>query len=348
MIIAVDIGNTTISLGVLKARRVTDCFFFESNQPLAQLKNQLGRALIRIKKKYPRIQESIVCSVVPKTLKIVQRILQNQLKCRPIIIGKDIKVPIRNKYRNPKQVGQDRLVGAYAAKTLYGTPTIIIDFGTAITFDFVSQKGAYEGGIIVPGIRLSAESLFKKTALLPKIPNIKGPRSLIGKNTQESILSGLFYGYGTMSCGLINLITKKFRGTPKVVITGGYTKVMRRFIEKRIDKVDNDLVFKGMSNGLSAKAVTDIGAGCIRSFSGRSLTPCSLSSTRPIPTRPARDANAQRVPCKRSRSGTIPCSWNARKSWVAGSSLNRPGVNQSTGCGMRCDSRCPGKQRRRN
>ena len=101
------------------------------------------------------------------------------------IIGKDIHVPMVNKYKNPKQVCQDRLVGAYAARMLYGEPLIVIDLGTAIAFDVVSAKGEYLGGVIVPGLRLSAESLFTKTALLPEI-DIKAPQSPIGRTTQVS------------------------------------------------------------------------------------------------------------------------------------------------------------------
>ena len=138
-------------------------------------------------------------------------------------------MPMENNY-NPKQIGQDRLVGAYAAKVLYGFPAIIIDFGTATTFDVVNGKGEYDGGLIVPGIRLSTETLFQKTALLPRIENIQAPKNLVGKNTQDSILSGLFYGYGTMSSGLIDLIEKKIKGKAKVIITGGYTSLMKKYI----------------------------------------------------------------------------------------------------------------------
>lgn len=150
-----------------------------------------------------------------------------------------------NKYKNPRQVGQDRLVGAYAAMTLYGKPTIIIDLGTAITFDAVSGKGEYLGGAIVPGIRLSAESLFLKTALLPQI-DIKAPNSVIGRTTQESILSGLFYGYGSLCRGFIDLIAKQIKGKPKVVMTGGHTQLMKKFINRDIRVVDEELVFKGL------------------------------------------------------------------------------------------------------
>ena len=216
--------------------------FLENSAVRFALKNEL----LRIKKKYPQLSGVILCSVVPEHLKIVQRAVQRYLKIEPLIIGKNIKVPIKNNYFNPKQVGQDRLVCAYATKYLYGYPAIVIDFGTAITFDMVSPQGSYEGGIIVPGIRLSVESLYKKTALLPKIDSIHKPRALIGKNTKDSILSGIFFGYGSMCCGLIDQISKQLKGKPKVIVTGGYTHLMKKFISKKISKIDKNLVFKGM------------------------------------------------------------------------------------------------------
>src|SRR6185503_4775114 len=115
------------------------------------------------------IDDFVICSVVPKYLKIGESEIKRRYGKSPVVIGRQISVPIKNNYRNKSQVGQDRLVGAYAAERLYGAPAIIVDFGTAITFDVVSAHGDYDGGIIVPGIRLSAESLFRKTALLPEV-----------------------------------------------------------------------------------------------------------------------------------------------------------------------------------
>lgn len=241
MILAVDIGNTVINFGILKGKQILKVFKTTTKSSQKQLNVLLSKL-----REY-NFKEAIICSVVPKASKVVQSSITKRLGVKPLLIGKDIKVPIKNKYHNPRQVGQDRLVGAYAAKCLYGSPLIIIDFGTAITFDVVNKKGEYEGGIIVPGIRLSAESLFKKTALLPRIDKIKVPSYLVGKDTRGSILSGIFYGYGAMSCGLIDMISKDIKGRPKVIVTGGHTQLMRKFITKKIYKIEKDLVFKGMS-----------------------------------------------------------------------------------------------------
>lgn len=192
------------------------------------------------------MKAAVLCSVVPRLVPLISRAVESGLGMKTLVVGKDMYVPIKNNYGQPKQVGQDRLVCAYAAKIIYGYPAIIIDLGTAITFDVVSGKGSYEGGMIVPGIRLSAESLFKKTALLPDIHIISKPKTLIGKDTETSILSGLFHGYGAMCCGLIDRLAKNIGGKPKVILTGGYAGLIASELEDRANVIDIDLVFKGM------------------------------------------------------------------------------------------------------
>ena len=204
------------------------------------------------------LSRAIICSVVPKASKILEDILKKNVAVD--IIGRDIVVPIKNRYKNPKQVGQDRLVGAYGAMKIYGRPLIVVDLGTAITFDVISAKGEYLGGAIVPGIRLSAESLFLKTALLPNI-EIQAPKHIIGKTTQESILSGLFYGYGSLCKGMIDSLSSQLsfprkvgltdtrscsRESIRVVMTGGHTHLMKKFVSPKIRIIDEDLVFKGI------------------------------------------------------------------------------------------------------
>ncbi len=246
MILAIDIGNTTIALGVCAGLRIVTVYRLATISSKERLTAQLGALLGRIHRHYPSLESAVICSVVPKALVTVRMVLRRKLAIPVRIIGRDVKVPIKNNYKNPRQVGQDRLVGAYAAYRLYQAPCLIIDFGTAITFDVVSRCGEYEGGIILPGLRLSAESLFQKTALLPSIDSIRAPRSLIGRDTKESILSGLLNGYGAMCCGLIDLISDTLKTSPKVIITGGHTHLMRRFIRKKIHCIDTHLVFKGM------------------------------------------------------------------------------------------------------
>lgn len=247
MILAVDIGNTTIACGVCTARKVLAVWRMDTVNSKKNLTAGLKKLFGRVRRQYPSVETVIICSVVPGALAVTEAVIRRIMDVKPLVIGRDIKVPIKNNYKNPRQVGQDRLVGAYAAKCLYKAPCLIIDFGTAITFDIISTRGEYEGGIIIPGLRLSAESLFQKTALLPRIDTIRAPRSLIGKDTAESILSGLFFGYGAMCRGLIDHVAGTMSRRPKVIITGGHTGLMRKFIRTRIDRVDQNLVLKGIA-----------------------------------------------------------------------------------------------------
>jgi type III pantothenate kinase len=246
MILAVDIGNTSISIAVLNGRRIKWIGNLDVQSKPRNLKNIFHKVLIGIPKKF-EINEAIICSVVPDKTNFIIRLIKSELGVPVFVVGKDLIVPITNRYHNPKQVGQDRLIVVYAVKVLYGQPAIVIDLGTAITFDVLSEKGHYEGGIIVPGIRLSLESLHSKTALLPKIESVRSPKTLIGKNTKESILSGIFYGYGEMCSGLIERISNQMKSDPQVIVTGGYTGVMKKFISAKIIKIDQLLVFKGMA-----------------------------------------------------------------------------------------------------
>ena len=246
MILAIDIGNTTISFACVSQKRVQRLGVIDLVSKDKHINDLLYKAIREIKQKKKNISSAMICSVVPKLSTKVKNIINQELKVPGMIVGKDLQVPIKNNYRPKTSVGQDRLVGAYAASQIYGTPVIIIDLGTAITFDIVSKNATYEGGIIVPGICLSAQSLSKKTALLPHIEKIKTPHALIGKNTKESILSGLFHGYGAMCNGLIDQLKTKSLKKAKVIITGGHTHLMKKYVSRKIDTIDQNLVFKGL------------------------------------------------------------------------------------------------------
>lgn len=245
-LLAVDIGNTTIAIAIMSRGKVLKRLRLETVVNTAVLKMSLKKSLRRFVNKKDQIKDIVICSVVPDCNRLIEQCLLDHLGVAVKIIGRDILVPMINRYLHPKQVGQDRLVGAYAAMRLYGQPLIVVDLGTAITFDVVSKKGEYLGGVIVPGLRLSAESLFSKTALLPQI-DIQAPRSPIGRTTQDSILSGLFYGYGMLCQGMIDVLGKSLKQSPRVVMTGGHTQIMKRFVSPKIRIIDEDLVFKGIA-----------------------------------------------------------------------------------------------------
>ncbi|MDP3789448.1 MAG: type III pantothenate kinase [Candidatus Omnitrophota bacterium] len=243
MILAIDIGNTNITFGLFRGSRLVN-----RAQVLTSAVDKYGSFVRNLKQtSNDSVKAIVICSVVPKAEKALIRALRHSFDVRVFVLGKDIKVPIKNLYKNPKEVGQDRLVAAYAASSLYGNsrPIVVIDFGTAVTFDIVSKKGAYLGGLIFPGMEMSLEALSKKAALLPKV-SLKRPSFIIGKTTKDSMASGAFYGYAAMCDGLVSRFEKRFNRKFFVLATGGNAYLISP-LSSSIKKVDNDLVLRGIN-----------------------------------------------------------------------------------------------------
>ena len=252
MLLAIDIGNTNISMGVFEEGKIIkklDIPTEEYNR--GKFKKLLGRA---------KINDVIICSVVPKVTNRLEKDIRRLFSLRPYILGKNLHAPIKNLYRKPAQVGQDRLVNAYAGIRLYGSPLIVVDFGTAITFDVLSTNKEYLGGMILPGLRISLDALFEKTALLPKI-NLSAPGEFIGRDTKSSMLSGLVYGFATLTDCLTERIKEKIGRRTKVIGTGGNINLIGRYCRK-IDKIDKDLTLKGLN--LIYRNFLDSAAHCHR------------------------------------------------------------------------------------
>ncbi len=249
MIITIDIGNSTIGFGFIKDGHVERVSKIE-NEPKSELvRAKLQNFMESVAERY-KIDKVVICSVVPATLKKLRVQIKKNWGVTPLVIGKDLKIPIENKYRKPRQVGKDRLLCAFAALELYGIPAVVIDLGTAITFDGISLKGEYLGGAIIPGLRLSAEALFEKTALLPRV-RIEEPKKVIGRSTEESIQSGIFHGYGALCDGMVERLGEEMGCRPKVIMTGGHAQTMAKFMRHPVLAVDQDLIFKGMALLLS-------------------------------------------------------------------------------------------------
>ena len=233
MLLAIDIGNTTIAFGVFRGKKLISSGKISTQGVLSGKKVKLPAG----------ISVAIISSVVPKATPTVKKMVAQKYKIRPLVLGGNIKAPIKNLYRDQKQVGQDRLVNAVAAKELYGYPAIVVDFGTAITFDVISKKGEYIGGIIVPGIETSLNALSEKAALLPKI-RLSPQKGLIGRDTAESMRSGIFQGFGSLCDGIVLKLKAKY-GKQPVIATGGHCRLMARF-SKSIDIVNPDLTLRGL------------------------------------------------------------------------------------------------------
>ncbi|WP_456384175.1 type III pantothenate kinase [Persephonella sp.] len=225
MIIGIDIGNTTVEIGFIHDiekissyrlktdhARTSDDWFLDLNQ----IFSLEGR---------PQIDRCLISSVVPI---VEDRIAEGFLRLtgkKPLFIGKDLAVPIKNNYSRPEEVGIDRLVNSFAVSRKYGFPAIVVDFGTAITFDVVNEKGEYEGGAIFPGIDASISVLFSKTARLPSV-NLKNVKAVVGKTTADSIRSGIYFGYISLVEGMVERINREAGYRHKLVLTGGSGKVL--------------------------------------------------------------------------------------------------------------------------
>ncbi len=238
MILAIDIGNTNINFALMKKIHKPDCKYV-----MATDGGSLIKILKGIKRKFT-IDKIIVVSVAPVALKRVKNALKIVFKNKHIlIVGKNIKVPIKCEY-NMRQIGQDRLVTAHAAKVLYGLPILVVDFGTAVTFDAVSGKGVYLGGLIVPGIKMSLLSLHDRTSMLPRAHLMK-IHSFIGKDTKSSIRNGMIYGYSAICDGMISRFRKKIDKKIKVIATGGDARLVASYTSS-IKKIDSNLSIKGL------------------------------------------------------------------------------------------------------
>jgi len=243
-ILAVDIGNTNIAVGLFR----DCCLIRRASMPTHNcgfharcLKSLLQKCRVSLSE----VECVIISSVVPVALSRLVCELNRMGPIKIMIIGRDIKVPIKNLYKIKSEVGQDRLVNAYAAKVIYGAPSVIVDFGTAITFDIVSKKGEYLGGLILPGIEMSLKSLYQKTALLPRV-ELKEARSVIGRDTVDSMRGGILFGFGAMCDGLTEQYRKMLGGKMKVLATGGNANLIKRYAGS-IQVVDENITLKGIS-----------------------------------------------------------------------------------------------------
>lgn len=246
MLLVVDIGNTNIKMALFKGKRIVHIWRIatEKNKSYKQYKKSLKKLFCQKKVKSTQIDEVIICSVVPKFTTIFKKVLFSLFKKRPQVLGKDIIAPIKNLYKRPGQVGQDRLANAVAAFQKYGGPIIVVDFGTAVTFDVVSRAGSYLGGIIVPGMELAQNALSENADLLPKI-KLGRPRAFLGRDTVSSIKSGMVYGYSFLVEGIIQNLKKELGPHLQVIATGGKAPLMFAYC-RSINKLCKHLTLEGL------------------------------------------------------------------------------------------------------
>jgi type III pantothenate kinase len=190
------------------------------------------------------IKEVALCSVVPPLTAIFDNMIKRYFEISPLVVAAGVKTGIRICMDNPREVGADRIVDAVAAHHLYGGPLIIVDMGTATTFEIVSKNGDYLGGAIAPGILSSAEALFQRAAMLPRI-ELASPNKVIGTNTIDAMKSGVVYGYVGLVESMVRRLQKELGGKVKVIATGGFSSLIAQETDV-IDEVNTDLTLIGL------------------------------------------------------------------------------------------------------
>lgn len=239
--IAIDVGNTNTCFGIFSKGNLISVHRFSTHKyETVDEWKILIQHLLKNQEEYSASLGSVVPSKDENLIKALKELnILNVLKVKP---GVKTGVPILYEY--PSEVGVDRIVNAVGLKEKYGCPGIVVDFGTAITFDVVSEKGEYLGGLICPGISMSLENLFKKTSLLPLV-DFKKPPTVIGKNTTHSIQSGIYYGFIGLIEGILQKIIKEKGPFPHIVATGGYSEIISKDIPL-ITNVEMELTLWGL------------------------------------------------------------------------------------------------------
>lgn len=246
MILAIDIGNTNIVLGCIEndrilfeARMATD-LIKTSDQYCAELKTMLS--LFEVAPE--NIDGSIISSVVPPVLNSFKTAIRKLTGCSALVVGPGIKTGLNIRMDNPSEVGSDLIVAAVAAIAEYGAPLLLVDMGTATTITAIDESGAFVGGCICPGVKISMEALTGRTAQLPGI-SLDAPRCAIGKNTRDSMRSGIMLGAAAMLDGLLDRMEEELRAKVTVVATGGISKFVLPLCRRKM-VYDRSLMLKGL------------------------------------------------------------------------------------------------------
>ena len=246
MLLVIDVGNSNTVLGVYEGEKLLHHWrVWTDRQKTSDEYGVLLRNLYDASRFSPKdIKAIIVASVVPPLTPILIDLCDRYFGMTPMVVGPGIKTGISIKMDNPKEVGADRIVNAVAAYAKHKKASIVVDFGTATTFDYVSSKGDYMGGVIAPGVNISAEALFRQASKLPRI-EIAKPATVIGKNTVAAMQSGLFFGYVALVDGIIERIRKELRIHPFVVATGGLSPEIAAE-SSEIHEIDENLTLEGL------------------------------------------------------------------------------------------------------
>jgi type III pantothenate kinase len=246
MLLAVDVGNTHTVLGVFEGKTLRADWRIATRREVTDAEvGVLVRALFEERElDHRQVDGMIVSSVVPNLSDMLTAVGKKYLGCDPLHVGPGIKTGMTIRYENPHEVGADRIVNSVAAVARLGAPVIVLDFGTATTFDVVGPGGEYLAGLIAPGLGVSAEALFDKAARLHRV-DVRRPQRVIGRNTEESMQSGLFHGYAALVTGLVERIRAELGVDAPVIATGGLAPGLESELPM-LDSVDLGLTLDGL------------------------------------------------------------------------------------------------------
>lgn len=246
MLLVIDIGNTNIVLGVYRNEKLVGHWRISTDH--SKTSDEYGllfHQLLHISDIQPsEVKGAIISCVVPPLLNTIETTCSEYFSVKALVVGPGIKTGMPILYDNPKEVGADRIVNSVAGYEKHKRSVIIVDFGTATTFDCVSKKGEYLGGVIAPGLMISTEALVRAASKLPRV-ELTRPRNVIGKNTINSIQSGIVFGYAGLVDRIVNKIKKEMKDNPGVIATGGLAELVAPECET-IDEVDQFLTLEGL------------------------------------------------------------------------------------------------------
>ena len=246
MLLVIDAGNTNIVLGIYDGEQLLRNWRISTDK--SKSADEYGilfnNLLVLTGIGLANITDIIISSVVPTLTGVLERLSLNYFGIKPHLVGPGIKTGMPIHYDNPKEVGADRIVNAVAGFEKFKTSLIIVDFGTATTFDYVNGKGEYCGGAIAPGLMISMEALFQKASKLPWVEIVKPP-GVIAKNTVNSMQAGIYYGYIGLVDEIVGRMKRESRENPKVIATGGLAGLIAPE-SKTIDAVEEYLTLEGL------------------------------------------------------------------------------------------------------
>ncbi len=246
MLLVIDIGNTNTSLGIFDKDNLINTFNLSSD--VKKTVDEYGISLLAIlnhNNMTEKIQGAIISSVVPQLLEIFDNAIKKYLNIKPVNLTYKSKMPIKLALDNNKEIGADRLANAAAAVKKYKLPSIVIDFGTATTFDIVDENANFIGGIIAPGLKIQAKSLSQFTSKLPKL-KIEMPKKAIGKDTISAMLSGIVLGQKCMIKGMVEKCEQELGQKATVIATGGFSDILINDTDNTINYIDKDLTLFGL------------------------------------------------------------------------------------------------------